>query len=359
MASNTQELSLDEATSKKETILNILNRQHGDFFYDLKAFGDGSNWNGVPIVYAEDHPDPFLFRDNPEEALKRINGRIVGKVKNSYVIKPEDKKGKPRLMGVLDIQDKELLDKYLSGELSPSTAFINNSDWDIIDGEVVRRLKEILPNHVLIFKEDLIRKPRDMGAMTVNMGEDPMSDTKVSKLQLFFKKLEALVKEFPVEEDIAINQEEKPMSEEISKLSSENAALMKEKTELLGQFDGLKNEMASRDAKIKELETTIATYKVAEEEAKKKEMEAKWEKVKASLPVGKIHTPEEEANLKKLFIENPMDFAVNMAEIKTKKVPTEAEGMAYAENNTKGEENIHVGIYDPATKGWKPLSKVM
>lgn len=363
MASTEQNLSLEENTPHKETILNILNRQHGEFFYDPAAFGDGKNWEGVPIVYADTHPDPFLFRDNPEEALKKINGRIVGKVKNPYVVKSEDKRGKPRLMGILDIQDQEVLDSFLRGELSPSTAFLNRSDWDIIDGEVVRRLKEILPNHVLIFKEDLKRKPRDMGAITANMGEDPMSDKK-STLRAFLKKLETLLKEFPDEEDAAANMEESKkeeeiMADEISKLSSENAVLMKEKNDLLGQFDGLKNEITTKDEKIKELEALVSKYRTAEEEAKKKEMEAKWEKVKASLPVGKIHNPEEEATLKKLFMENPMDFAVNMAELKTKNVPVEAEGMTYAENSTKEEGKIHVGSYDPSTRSWKPLSKVI
>lgn len=325
MASNVQELSVESDNSPQETILNILNRQHGEFFYDPAAFGDGKNWENIPIIYANEHPDPFLFRDKPEEALKKIDGKIVGRVKNPHVIRPEDKRGKPRLMGVLDIEDKALMDMFLKGELSPSTAFLNRSDWDLIDGEVIKRLKEILPNHVLIFKEDLKRKPRDMGAITANMGEDPMSNTE-SKLRLFIKKLEELIKVFPIEDEAAainqgeFKQEEDTMSEEIGKLSSENATLAKEKTELSMQLDGLKNEMAARDAKMKELETAISGYKVAEEEIKKKEIEAKWEKVKASLPVGKIHTPEEEAGLKKLFMENPMDFVVNMAETKAKKI---------------------------------------
>lgn len=140
-------------------ILQLLNREVGGVRFPVDKFeSTAETWDGIPIIYALDHPKFDAYDADSAAELARLNGRVVGQVTNARV----ERTGHPRLMGDLDFGgDPEVEQLCKQGVLSLSTAFYGRVD----SGDLVTPPR---PHHVLIFKEDARNRPVDPGAMILN-----------------------------------------------------------------------------------------------------------------------------------------------------------------------------------------------
>jgi len=124
-------------------------------YFKAEAFTDSvSTWDGIPLVFANEHPDLDLFEKDPQAALDKVDGRIVGQCSDTRFIQ----EGHPHIRSALAVTDKECVDLWDQGSLSLSTAF-----WATVSGTDVQG--DIKPNHVLLFKEDAVNQPKDKGTL--------------------------------------------------------------------------------------------------------------------------------------------------------------------------------------------------
>jgi len=153
-------------------------------WYGTENFdGTGADWDRVPVIYAQTHPDPLLLEGDLDAALAAVRtaegepGRICGGLSGSRV----EATGQPRLESRISFTDPEVDAAYQRGELSLSTAFWSSSRAGAITGRV-------RPNHLLVFKAGQPAEeggggvwPRDPGAMFLNsQSGDGMPNDKIN-----------------------------------------------------------------------------------------------------------------------------------------------------------------------------------
>jgi hypothetical protein len=143
----------------EQSIIQMLDRWVPDeqtgMYFKAEAFPDSvKSWDGIPLVFANEHPDLDLFEKDPQAALEKVQGRIVGQCSDTRYIQ----EGHPHIRSALEVTDKECVDLWNQGVLSLSTAF-----WATVSGTDVQG--DIKPNHVLLFKEDAENQPKDKGAL--------------------------------------------------------------------------------------------------------------------------------------------------------------------------------------------------
>jgi cation transport regulator len=276
-----------------DAILQSLNREIGGYCFRKEAFEETINeWNGIPLVFANEHPDMALFADNPEEALSQINGRVVGMVENPYIAYD----GHPRMMGTLVNNDSEVDKLITDGKASISTGFLASTyDHNIVES--------VIPNHVLIFKEDINNMPKDHGAFILNKHEfyGQVIDTEVHNMEPDIKELS---------KDLAIANKE--LGDMTSKLDIANK-----------EIDGLKASVTERDGQLEVANKTISDYELKIKEFEQKEAEAlvikrdeQWTTIKNSIPKGLTHKAEDEQALRAEWESDPFAFTAKIAEIK-------------------------------------------
>lgn len=148
-----------------DAILQTLDRavprdDGGQFFYAAESF-DPEAWNGTPVIFADDHPKPEDYDQDAAAELKRINGRVVGKVAGAKITTD----GHKRLMARLDVEDPEVEEMIAEGKISLSTGFLGHA---VEDEHGVRTDGPVTPHHVLLFIEDRTSLPRDLGTGILN-----------------------------------------------------------------------------------------------------------------------------------------------------------------------------------------------
>src|SRR5574343_1267223 len=96
--------TVDQSGQAHEAILQLVNRQVGDTFFSADAFEPTvTDWNDVPVVYFDEHPDLAAFETNPDAELQRLSeqygkpAKLAGRVSNARI----ETTGHPRLMGDL------------------------------------------------------------------------------------------------------------------------------------------------------------------------------------------------------------------------------------------------------------------
>jgi hypothetical protein len=89
------------------------------------------------------------------------------------------------------------------------------------------------------------------------------------------------------------------------------------------QISVLNKTIADKDTEIVSLKAKVETYE-------KEKAEAEWVSMKADLPVGMIHKPEDEAGLRKEWDENPKAFAKRLIAMKKPELPKK-EGAEHVE----------------------------
>lgn len=162
-ANGVTDYSFEEATGAQnklhDAILQTLDRMVNDTYLTVDSFvASVDKWNGIPLIFAKDHPDQIKLAKDLLKEIERIGGRLVGAVADARV----ETTGHPRLMAQLDFDDAEADKFWEEGKLSPSTAFSCTLD------DKRRTVGPIDPSHVLLFKETPKDQPGDPGTFILN-----------------------------------------------------------------------------------------------------------------------------------------------------------------------------------------------
>jgi len=250
-------------------------------------------WQGTPLIYGKDHPEPKAFALDPEAELARVKARRVGKLIDPRIVT----EGHSRFMATMDWgDDAELEEKWAAGRLSPSTAFFMGGMKDgVVKGPIV-------PNHILLFEDDgKANRPGDPGVFILNKGETITAGEGagleeglglIDRLKAWAAKLTTS----PGGPGGAQGETEMADKETEQKLAS-----------MSEELTVLKNKLASRDVEAKDLglsvtakDAEIATLQGELKAFKTKAADERWAVMKAKCPPGMVHG-EKEAEARKLY----------------------------------------------------------
>lgn len=337
-------INLAQKSKPHETILQTLNRwlayENGDTYLSYDSFsGTESDWDAVPVIYAQDHPDMQLVISDLDTAVRQVGGTLLppGTVKDTTVIKP----GQPRLVTDTIFTDAELQRLYNAGELSLSTGFFAKVD------EAGKIVGKVVPNHILIFRQNDVNQPRDKGAMFLNKEEQnvPESEEKPNKGAVFSKKNLSLIEQAiqaltamvaglqkgeESETEAAAKAAKQPNTEITDDtMDTEKLVALENKTkELTSTIEGQTKELANKDTEIARLNKELSdiTAKIAADEEN-----TTWTTIKNTLPKGWVETPEIEAKTREEWKTNKDAFLIKVAQL-PRVAPTPEEGKEFPNN---------------------------
>jgi len=204
------------------------------------------------------------------------------------------------------------------GQASISTGFFATVDD-------TKTIMTVVPNHVLVFKEDAQNMPKDHGAFILNKHE--------STCQIIDKE--------------ALNMEEtKELSKEIA-MANKQIGDMTSQLEIANkENDGLKASVAEKDGLLEVANKTIADNKTRLEEFEQKEADAlvarrneQWKTIKSSIPVGLTHKEEDADALRKEWETDPFAFSTKLVGFE-QKAATPPSGNEYAGSSDADAEDM-------------------
>jgi len=317
-----------------DAILQTLDREVGGYYLSALPYEEAiSQWEGIPIVFATEHPDPKTFAKNPEKALEKVKGKIVGKVVSAWM----EKTGHPRAMAQFgfNTQYPEILKLKEEGRLSHSTSFFALMKGKNLAGEVT-------PNHVLVFEETNKDLPKDAGAFILNKLEaTPQIQNREEKMPFagfedFDSCVSKMMEKQGYDEETAKKVCGKLKAEHENKAEMKGDAPIRPSTEDVKMTDEIKmkeeqievlnKSISEKEGQIKEKEEAIKTLQQKIETYEQEKRDAEWVSMKADLPVGIIHKPEDEAAMRKEFDENPRAFVKRIVAMKKPDAPGKKEG---------------------------------
>lgn len=300
-------LSDFETPGQHEVILQALNRyliygseeKQEKIFYGVENFeGTEPAWDVTSIIFQEDgqHPDLAEFELQPEQALKKINGRRAGRLAGSKVLRGP---GQPRLTGKINFSDPEVERLYNAGELALSTALYARTKDGRLDGKV-------RPNHILLFRPGKTQ-PRDLGSMFLNSifleSNDPKEGFSIDKLDKILSDFTNSIKGMVGggngggdgngggEGDGGKGGPGGDGGEGGGRLALANAALESKDIEI----KNLKSKLEEKDKELKNTQDDLEKFKQAE-------ADRVWTGLKNStIPPGLIENKEKEAALRQLY----------------------------------------------------------
>ena len=331
-------VEISQKAEVHDAILQTLNREIGGYCFPVEPFTQSVNaWEGIPVVYANDHPDMKLFAENPTKALEDIKGEIVGQVSKPYIAS----EGHPRLMAGITNTNTDVAQLIKDGQASLSTGFMGAADK-------TSRILNVTPNHVLLFKEDTENMPKDHGAFILNkedyieftnrgeiMADETISDKiKQPIIDLYNAVIGSGKPPYAGGDDShnsgKLTTEEVENMDEVSKLSSELTIANKEIGDVTSKLDiankqieDLKTqstendstlEIANKDiethkATITGLETKVKEFEQKEVDALKVKRDEQWEEIKNKLPPGLTHTDDATTALRAEWDTDPYTFS--------------------------------------------------
>lgn len=298
-----------------------------------------NDWEGIPIIYAQEHPDMTLLINDPEKALEKINGKVIGKITKPRIVE----EGQPRVEATYIWNDPEVEELYKKGTIATSTGSFCESEEDPNLPKGVKRLTgKLIPNHLLVFKRDEQNLPKDKGTYILNKEGIVLADQienkgatiskeNASELRNILDKLQALFKRMTT---TAEEEQKESAPEKIKKTLDKEEEKMKEEMEALRKELEEKNKtLTELQARVEDQAKSIEAFKKKEDELKQKEMERSWESIKATLPPGLTHKEESEKELKELYFNKPHEFIAKVSVIKPQKETSpEGEEHAFKEN---------------------------
>jgi hypothetical protein len=252
---------IDATDSVHDVILNRLDLRHSNngktYTYDADEFRKALPlFKETPLVYASVHPQ-HIGQMSLEDALKEVDGRLVGTPQDVLVNDPGT-----LFRGSLHITDPEVRELVKLGKALLSTAFSAAPDSDGV-------LRNIVPNHILVYPMSTGIDPGDRAALFLNQdstknGESTMTEEKKESPQLdLMRELvqnqaakDELTTKLTEQAELVFNQ--KSQLEEKDRLLAEKDQLITEKSELITNqtttIDGL-------NAKVTELAGVIEEIK--------------------------------------------------------------------------------------------------
>ena len=339
-----KEQEQEQKNIKHDAILQTLNRRIDGYCFKAETFEDNINeWDGTPIIYANDHPDLDKYDSDPEAALLSVGGENIGKVSRPEV----DWTGRPKMKGSLDIVNSTVEKLIDLGKITLSTAFRGKADEN-------KDIISVKPHHVLIFKEDKNNRPRDLGVAILNKKEDWVEFTNVGKIISLKNKstLEKIIEnvkssctdlqnfynditksEMSKDDDQESKQKElkhkQPQEanmEEVEKLQKEIEVLNKDKDDAVKEMENIKTE-------FEEYKQKVETEKA---DALKVKRDAQWQEIKNKIPPGLTAKEEEEKALRQEWEESPHEFMMKLPDMLQKVKSTEEEGKEHPPDTEEG-----------------------
>ena len=281
-----------------DAILQTLDRKSNGVFLTKEHFEPTVDaWNDVPLIFAQEHPDPEKWNRDPEAELKRVKGRLVdGRARDTRI----ELTGHPRLMTVFDLHDKEIEDGIENGEISTSNGF-----WAKHDDKL---LGTVRPHHILFFREKRDGPvPGDGGAFILNTTDEAKQEriTPIERLKAML--LGGSEREKDHEE--VIDMADEALKEMLAAARTDLAKAQETIAKLQEQLAGM-------GAASKEKDEEIANLKQANLEFVKRERDAEWEDFKSKhIPPGMI-AGDKEKEARKLFDERPLAFMSRVLEFR-------------------------------------------
>lgn len=240
--------------SSHDVIVQTLNRNVGGVPLTKEMFEASlPEWDGIPLVFAQKHPDMELYDRDPEAALNAVAGRHVGTFTTPYI----KDAGHPRMWGKFNFTDPQMKQLSDEGKLSLSTAF-----WAMKNqsGEYV----STRPQNILVFEETATDLPRDLGTGILNKTPIHPNQNDLERTMTDESTDTGLV----ATELVAVQNKLKTAEEKLTAEESKNKVLS--------------GEIAKKDEQIETLTKEVATFKQAEQDAK-------WTALANKLPKGLVH----------------------------------------------------------------------
>ena len=297
--------------NEHEAILQTLERKSNGLFLPLDAYMPTvKEWAGIPLIFAQHHPDPEAYDADPAAELKRIDGRLVGKCLDAWI----DRAGHPRLMGRLGVSDQGVEDGIEDGVISLSTGLFNlRPDGDRLD-------EPAKPHHILLFVEGGKDLPGDLGTFILNQkekGSDMADDEKE-----LLARLRTLFTGRPVPD--GRRGEEGENMAEVKELEAKLATKDQELADAKLAFTQLQTKMAEMGEAVKAKDAEIAGLRTENLAFVQKEKDAKWGGFKAKhIPPGMV-AGDKEKDARKEFEADPLTFMEKVLEFR-EKAQTESE----------------------------------
>lgn len=282
-----------------QTLDRVLSSEDGkdQRLYRLQDFQNATDWAGVPLIFAQTHPDMDAYNKDPTAELEKIGGRIVGAVKDPAI----DMKGHARLLASLDITDKAVEALNAEGKISLSTGFFALMQVDK-DG-VKTTAGPVKPHHVLLFEETRTDLPRDLGTGLLNKQLEKGKDGIM-----------------PEDNKGEQNVNMAPLLQELNASKLE----LKNKGE---ELEKAKASVTAKDAEIEAMKNKLAAIEKADKDSK-------WEGLKNSyIPPGLVAKESEEKALRELMEKDPVAF---INKVESSKVDLSGKGPDGVTNVGKG-----------------------
>ncbi|MDD4472245.1 MAG: hypothetical protein PHT97_13945 [Methanoculleus sp.] len=323
-------------------------------YFRVEAFERSlEKWDGVPLVFADRHPDLDLLASNPEAALAQVNGTIVGAFTKPRI----EREGHPVMIGAIAIDDPEVLALWEAGELSLSTGFSC-----MVEGQDV--VEVTAPNHILLFREDRDKMPKDRGTRIANMqdgsdsvttnqtpgtGDEPQTTAR-SFLASLVQSLQTLLAPPepgtaaesanqnpapaggdsetittdapPLTEDPEQEDEDMADAEMKQKLETAETALKTRETELAN----MKEQVATLQQELDALKATNTELQKTVNQVNQERADARFNAVLDKIAPGEKHTEEQKQQLRKQFDEDPYAFMARLPELMVNQSETKQEG---------------------------------
>ena len=277
----------DKTNQAHDTILQTLDRNIGKTYFAMDAFDQNVDaWSGIPVIYAQEHPNMDAFAKDPEAEVNRIKGRFAGVVTSPYIAKV----GHPRLMATLNLfEDAEVQQLWRDGKLSHSTGFKAQEVGDRLMGPVI-------PSHILIFKEDAQNIPKDGGAFILNKNDNaPEAEER-------FHGYYGVLGEAASDQRAAGDMEAKSVAEKDAeaKLKEFGDKFQNMELTLAKKDEDLRNVTSAKDAEIAALKAKI-------DATSKAEADKRWNDTKPWIPEGWTHGEKENKEREELM-SDPMGY---------------------------------------------------
>lgn len=299
-----------------ESILQTLDRKVGKLFLAKEAYEPSLDaWNDVPLIFAQDHPEPAAYDKDPEAELKRINGRVLeGSASNTRI----EITGHPRLMTTFQLKDGEVEKGINDGKVSISVAFLAKQS----DG----KLASVQPHHILFFIENGKDLPGDGGAFILNKAET--KEDKLALIDRFRAWVAGGLENTETSGDTDMG-DTKELEAKLAQATGELADAKLAFTKLKGEFDEAGK---AKDKRIGELEAELVAFK-------SKEKDAKWAVFKAKhVPPGMVEG-DKEAKARAEFESDPYSFMEKVLEFKAEEPEGDgAEPMKFTATKAKARE---------------------
>jgi hypothetical protein len=318
--------AVGQLTSEHEAVLQTLDADVNGFYMPLKSFEASlKDWEGIPIIYGQRHPNLKKLMENMSLALQEVDAVEVGHISEPNI----DKVGHPKLRATANFTKmSEELTKYIhEGKLSLSTGFLAKLTEDGVEN--------VKPNHVLVFLEDRENVPGDRGSGFLN---------KKNVLKDIFRQLQILFESKEIKEDVTMaNKEEDTIHEkEIDEdkyldVGTTYCPACEEIHEKEIDEDKYLSEISDLKEQLNKANGKIAEYEKIEKERLEEVKNKQWKEILEILPAG-MTKPEGAADkLREQWEADPTAFSVTMLKTKVK-VPEDEEGEEFVHKKEMDDE---------------------